>query len=85
MESGSCGSLIYEIVFKVKNTRREEFENHCKDTMKLVEGVKGVQSVSFSRLRDAEDKEWDHFRVELVFENQERYILFRITGNSRRS
>jgi antibiotic biosynthesis monooxygenase (ABM) superfamily enzyme len=69
MDSTS-GRLIYEVIFKVKSTRKAEFEQHCKDTTSFLEGHTGFVSSSFSR-RLTDDPDWTHYRVELVFENQD--------------
>ena len=64
------GKLLYEIIFKVKKSRSSEFELHCNDTLAVVESTQGMQSASFSR-RKADDSENLHYRVEIIFDNQE--------------
>ena len=60
---------IYEVIFKVKSTRDHEFENHCKETSSYLDGQQGYISSSFSK-RLTDDKDFSHYRCEMVFDNQ---------------
>lgn len=62
--------FIYEVIFKVKQTRNNEFENHCKETSNLLDGAKGFVSASFSK-RISDEHDLSHYRVEMIFDNQD--------------
>ncbi len=62
--------FIYEVMFKVKPSRANEFEKHCKDTSNLMDGAKGFVSASFSK-RVLDEQNLNHYRVEMIFDNQD--------------
>ncbi len=60
---------IYEVIFRVKSSRDNEFEKHCKDTSSYLDGHQGYVSSSFSK-RLTDDKDFSHYRCEMVFNNK---------------
>jgi hypothetical protein len=65
------GKLIYEVTFKVKSTRSNEFEEHCKDVIKLLENHNGFNSLVYSkRLDDCCEGDYCMYRGEIVFDNE---------------
>ena len=65
------GKLNYELLMKVKASRKDEFEEHCKNTTKYVIDHKGFYGCTFSSRTDKDDTDHLYVRIEMVFDNQE--------------
>ncbi len=75
MDSES-GKIIYEVIFKVRSTRQQEFEGHCTDTVKYIENHPGFLHLNFNRRLNEDNSEFTHYRVEIAFENQDSLTAY---------
>jgi len=62
--------IIYELLFRVKCSRADEFEKHCRDVMGLLDNHPGFLSLAYSKRVDiGAEKGFCTYRAEIFFDS----------------
>ncbi len=65
-------NFVYELLFRVKCSRADEFEKHCRDVMGLLDNHSGFLSLAYSKRTDiGAENGFCTFRCEIFFNSQD--------------